>query len=61
MVLVEWVEQQYGQDIQNLCCCYTVSVGMDLIEEALYSVTAGTRGTIDSLWTITALVFQDMI
>ena len=35
-------------------CCYTVSVGMDLIEEALYSVTAGTRGTIDSLWTITA-------
>ena len=35
-------------------CCYTVCVGMDLIEEALYSVTAGTRGKIDSLWTITA-------
>ena len=27
---------------------------MDLIEEALYSVTAGTRGKFDSLWTITA-------
>ena len=52
--LVEWAEQQYGQDIQKFVCCYTVSVGMDLIEEALYSVTAGTRGTIDSLWTITA-------
>ena len=35
-------------------CSYTVCVGMDLIEEALYSVTAGTRGNIDSLWTITA-------
>ena len=35
-------------------CCYTVCVGVDLIEEALYSVTAGTRGKIDSLWTITA-------
>ena len=35
-------------------CSYTVCVGMDLIEEALYSVTAGTRGKFDSLWTITA-------
>ena len=25
-------------------CSYTVCVGMDLIEETLYSVTAGTRG-----------------
>ena len=35
-------------------CSYTVCVGMDLIEEALYSVTAGTKGKFDSLWTITA-------
>ena len=35
-------------------CSYTVCIGMDLIEEALYSVTAGTKGKFDSLWTITA-------
>ena len=35
-------------------CSYTVCVGMDLIEEALFSVTAGIRGKFDSLWTITA-------
>ena len=35
-------------------CSYVVSIGVDIIEEALFSVTAGTRGTIDSLWTITA-------
>ena len=29
-------------------CSYTVCVGMDLIEEVLYSVTAGTRGKFDS-------------
>ena len=44
---------QYGLGIPNLFVA-TVCVGMDLIEEALYSVTAGTRGNIDSLWTITA-------
>ena len=52
MVLVEWAEQQYTRHTKFVCC-YTVSAGMDP-EEALYSVTAGTRGTIDSLWTITA-------
>ena len=38
-------------------CSYSVSIGIDLIEEALYSVKAGKRGKFDSLWSITAFNF----